>query len=150
MDYLIKEEILLINKKTVERHGGNFVAPNNFLHENAIDYLLEAVQAKMFGEEMYPTISDKAGLYMFNIISNHIFQDGNKRTGLEAAIRFLGNNYFDLKDELSKININSKSIPVKGNSNNKILIEFTLEVASGKLTLKETQQWFKENIIQFK
>jgi len=76
MEYLIKEDILQINKQTVERHGGNFVAPYNFLHEDPLDYLIEAVEAKMFGEEMYPAISDKAGLYMFNIISNHIFQDG--------------------------------------------------------------------------
>ncbi|MBK8347853.1 MAG: Fic family protein [Saprospiraceae bacterium] len=41
----------------------------------------------MFGE-LYPTLSEKAGLYMYNIISNHIFQDGNKRTGLEAGIVF--------------------------------------------------------------
>lgn len=38
---------------------------------------------------MCPSVSDKAGLYMFNIISNHIFSDGNKRTGLEAALLFV-------------------------------------------------------------
>lgn len=113
------------------------------MHEDPLDYLLEAVQSKLFGEEMYPTISDKAGLYMFNIISNHIFQDGNKRTGLEAAIRFLSNNQCDLINELPRIIVNGKSIPKKGNSSDEILLEFTLEVASGKLTLKETQYWFQ-------
>jgi len=148
MEYLQKQDVLLINKITVERHGGNFLAPNNFLHEDALDYLIEAVHSKMFGEEMYPSISDKAGLYMFNIISNHIFQDGNKRTGLESAIRFLGDNGYSLKNELSRINFNSKSIPQKGSSVDEILIEFTLEVASGKLSLEETQKWFKENIMK--
>jgi len=147
MEYLIKKDILQLNQKTVERHGGNFVAPYNFLHEDPLDYLLEAVQAKMFGKEIYPTIADKAALYMFNIVSNHIFQDGNKRTGLASAILFLVRNNYKLKNDLSKINVNKKFIPEKGNSRDEILENFTIEVASGKLSLKETQQWFKENVI---
>mgnify|MGYP000459529266 CR=1 FL=1 len=146
MEYFNKKEILLINLRTIDMHGGNFLPPHNFLHEDPLDYLLDAVQEKMFGNEMYPTISDKAGLYMSNIISNHIFQDGNKRTGLESALSFLELNGHKLKNNLSKINFNNKSIPAKGNSKDEILIEFTLELASGKLTLEETQQWFKENI----
>ena len=146
MRYLIKEGILAINKKTIKRHGGNFLPPHNFLHEDVLDYLLEAVQSEMFGEAMYPLISDKAGLYMFNIVCNHIFQDGNKRTGLDAAITFLILNGYRLKKVLNKANINGKINPEKGSSSKKILEEFTLEVASGKLTLKETQQWFKENV----
>jgi len=118
------------------------------LHEDALDYLLEAVQSEMFGEEMYPLISDKAGLYMFNIVCNHIFQDGNKRTGLDAAITFLILNGYRLKKDLNKVNVNGKIIPEKGSSRNKVLEEFTLEVASGKLTLEEAQHWFKENIME--
>jgi len=81
--------------------------------QDNLDYLLDAIQAKMFGNEMYPTISDKAGLYMFNIISNHIFQDGNKRTGLESALSFLELNGHKLKNNLSKINFNNKSYSSK-------------------------------------
>lgn len=33
MEYLQKEDIIIINKKTIERHGGNFTPPFNFLHE---------------------------------------------------------------------------------------------------------------------
>lgn len=89
MEYLRKSDILLINQKTLQRHGGNFVPPSNFLHEENLDYLVDAVQAEMFGAPLYPQLSDKAGLYLFNIVSNYVFQDGNKRTGLEAAILFL-------------------------------------------------------------
>jgi len=39
-----------------------------------------------------------------------------------------------------------KTIPQNGQSNNEILIEFTLQVAAGILNLEDTQQWFKENI----
>lgn len=72
MEYLSKGEIILINRKTVRRHGGNFVPPDNFLHEDNLDYLVEAVQAEMFGSPLYPEIYDKASLYLFNIVSNHI------------------------------------------------------------------------------
>jgi death-on-curing protein len=148
MEYLQKEDIILINRMTTERHGGNFTQPFNFLNEAPLDYLIEAVQSEMFGSSLYPEIKDKAGLYMFNIISNHIFQDGNKRTGLESAILFLRLNNYDLKVKLSKIEINGKNIPISGESNQEILTEFTLEIASSIHTLEECQIWFEKNIIK--
>lgn len=96
MIYLTKQQIIRLNTATIEAHGGNFMPPSNFLHEENLDYLLEAVQAEMFGEPLYPTISDKAALYCYNIICNHIFSDGNKRTGLAAALIFLNLNYHEL------------------------------------------------------
>jgi len=132
MKYLTKKDIILINKETVKRHGGNFVPPSNILNENPLDYLIEAVEAEMFGEPLYPKIYDKAGVYMFNIITNHIFQDGNKRTGLGAALYFL---------EINKPHFTRGSGVVYENIN-EILHDFTIEVASGKVTLEECQAWF--------
>ena len=85
----------------------------------------------------------KAGLYLFNITSNHIFQDGNKRTGLEAAILFIRLNNRKLKDQLVKIKVGDKSVPATGTSTNEILYDFVIEVASGQLELAECQQWFR-------
>lgn len=86
----------------------------------------------MFGEPMYTKLSDKAGLYMYNIIANHIFSDGNKRTGLEAAILFL---------DLNRHRIN-KNIPKD------IVFDFTIRVAAGESSLVECQAWFASNIIE--
>jgi death on curing protein len=127
-EYLIKEDVVKINHWTIEHVGGNFVPPTNFLHEENLDYLLEAVQAEMFGAPLYPEIHHKAGLYLYNIISNHIFQDGNKRTGLEAALLFLQLNGYDLVID------------------NVTLINFILAVASGEQTLEQVQDWLKERI----
>ena len=69
MDYLQKQDITKINQKTIERHGGNFTPPFNFLHESNLDYVLEAVAAEMFGEPLYPDIHDKAAVYMFSILN---------------------------------------------------------------------------------
>ena len=128
MKYLTKKQIIATNHNQVQVFGGNFVPPDNFLHEENLDYLLEAVQAEMFGEPLYPEIYHKAGLYMFNIISNHIFQDGNKRTGLQVSMLFLLLNNCDLQ------------------ANEQELIDFTLSVASGEQSLEQIQDWFKTHI----
>ena len=149
MERLYKEDIILINRLTLKRHGGNFVPPFNFLHESALDYLIEAVQAEMFGKQLYPEVYQKAGLYMFNIISNHIFQDGNKRTGLESALLFLRLNGFELKNGLKKIDLKAGTkIPSSGKTDNELLFGFTMEIASGQVDLEGCQRWFKENIIE--
>lgn len=149
MEYLQKEDIIFINQKTIKKHGGSFVPPYNFLKESPLDYLIAAVQTELFGKELYPYIFDKAGLYMFNIINNHIFQDGNKRTGLGAALLFLRLNGFQLKKTLNPISIDDhKLTPKLGKTSHNILLNFTLTVAEGKVTLKECQAWFKQNITE--
>jgi death on curing protein len=132
IQYLDKDDITFINQRTVAEHGGNFMPPNNFLHEENLDYLLEAVKAEMFGEPLYPTITDKAAIYCYNIICNHIFSDGNKRTGLEAALAFLKLNEFRL----------DKSMP------NDKLYDFIIKVASGQSSLEECREWFSENVVK--
>ncbi len=133
MRYLSKAYIILLNRKTIKAHGGQYIGPYNFLHESPLDYLLDAVQAQMFGEEIYPTVHEKAGLYLFSIIANHILQDGNKRTGLAASLLFLAHNGYRLKQDLSHDE----------------LYNFVIRVASGELSLKETQEWFRVNIIPY-
>ncbi len=132
MKFLTKDMIVKINQKTVFAHGGNFINPNNFLNEQNLDYLLEIIKSELFGQPLYPLLSDKAGLLMYNIIANHIFQDGNKRTGLEAAIIFLRINNFNLSPDLTLDEI----------------FDFTIKVASGLSSLTECQAWFEANIVQ--
>jgi len=43
----------------------------------------------VFGETIYPDIFHQAAAYMFHIIKDHVFMDGNKRTGLACAVTFL-------------------------------------------------------------
>ena len=129
MRFLTKYEILLLNKNNISTFGGNFVPPNNLLNESNLDYLIEAVQALLFGNPMYPNIHDKAGVYLFNIICNHIFTDGNKRTGLDACILFLDYNHYQLSNSVT----------------NEILTNFILGLASGEQTLEQVQFWIKSN-----
>jgi death-on-curing protein len=87
MIYLQKDEIIWINRKTIEKHGGNFLRPTNILNESPLDYTLEIVEAEMFGEPLYPHIWDKAAVYFHSIIMGHIFQDGTYFPGWEQTNR---------------------------------------------------------------
>ncbi|MCF8246962.1 MAG: type II toxin-antitoxin system death-on-curing family toxin [Saprospiraceae bacterium] len=146
MRLLTKDNIIHFNDLTVQKHGGNFVPPCNFLNESSIDFMLEAVNAELFGMEMYPTIADRAAFYMFSVVTGHVFQDGNKRTGLGAARLFLRMNGYKMRVDLGQIEAtDGKIIPELGDDYKSILFNFTLEIASGKITLDEARQWFAQN-----
>ncbi len=131
MIYLDKDDIAFINHRTLTEHGGKFMPPFNFLYEANLDFLVEAVQADLFGEPMYPTVVDKAAVYCFNIIGNHIFSDGNKRTGLEAALSFLKLNGMRLE----------RTMPQQD------LYDFIIKVASGESSLDECRAWFTAHTV---
>ncbi len=131
MILLNKQNIIAFNKATVSQHGGNYTPPNNFLNESYLDYLIDAVNGEMFGQPLYPNLEDKTAVYLFNIVCNHVFLDGNKRTGLVSATIFLQKNGFDLSFDLTKDEIEA----------------FVLKVASGESNLDECREWFKNNII---
>ena len=132
MRKLTKTGIITLNKESIINDGGNFMPPSNLLNESNLDYLIEIVDSEMFGEPLYPEIWDKAAVYFFSIICNHIFSDGNKRTGLAAALVFLEVHNFQLKDEVT----------------DNVLLDFVIKVASGESTLDECRTWFKDNIIE--
>lgn len=140
MEYLNRNFIIYLNQLTLELNGGLFIPPHNFLHGEQLDYIIDIVQEEMFGEPLYPSVSDKAAVYMFSIISNHIFADGNKRTGLAAAIVFLRKNGCRLIEDLS-----DKNGQPYTSGKHKGLEEFTLTVASGKYSLEECRDWFARN-----
>lgn len=130
MRKISKKNIIDINERTIMAHGGNFIPPHNFLHEANLDYVVDIIDAEMFGEPLYPSIWDKAAIYLYNIICNHIFSDGNKRTGLEVALLFLSINGYRIDRNLPK----------------DLLLDFVIEVASGQKTLEECRDWFEKHI----
>lgn len=132
INYLSKSDIIYTNKRTIDTHGGNFNPPHNFLHEENLDYLVDIVQSEMFDQPLYPTIEEKASVYCYNIVCNHVFSDGNKRTGLEAALLFLHFNGFRLNPNINNFDITN----------------FILKVASGEHTLETCTAWFVEHTVK--
>lgn len=68
----------------------------------------------MFGEALHKTVFDKAAAYLFHLVQNHPFNDGNKRTGALTAIIFL---------ELNGVNVTFAEDEYE---------DFVVEVAKGK------------------
>ena len=65
----------------------------NIHNLNSLKYLIEIVQ----DNDCFPNLYEKAAIYGFNIITRHIFVDGNKRTGMTATLWFLALNCVCLK-----------------------------------------------------
>lgn len=86
--YLSRHEILDLHKAAIARFGGK----EGVFNEAALDTCLAQPRTAVFGEEPFPTLHDKAAAYCFYICTSHPFHDGNKRTGLLAAIHFLLKN----------------------------------------------------------
>ena len=70
---------------------------DNFHNQGSLEYALGAMDAVSFGQELYPSLADKAALLAYTIIQNHVFHDGNKRTAISASRVFLLLNGFDLE-----------------------------------------------------
>lgn len=53
-------------------------------------------QISLYGEYLYKDIFEMAAAYCYHLIKNHPFVDGNKRTGLLAALIFLEENGYKI------------------------------------------------------
>jgi len=49
-------------------------------------------QTKVFGQEAYPTLIEKAAALLHSLAAHHLFGDGNKRTAQRAVTVFLEEN----------------------------------------------------------
>ncbi|WP_125982058.1 type II toxin-antitoxin system death-on-curing family toxin [Loigolactobacillus iwatensis] len=95
INYLSKTDLLEINKYAVQMTGGtNFGIQSNAALATVINQPGQVV----FGHELYPTIWLKAAFILQKITKKHVFVDGNKRTALFAALKFLNDNNYIIKD----------------------------------------------------
>lgn len=91
--YLGEEEILLAHFKLIERYGGS----HGVRDLGRIKSAISAPKQSAFGIEQYADIFEKAAVCARNIIADHPFIDGNKRTGITLAVIFLQRNSKDFK-----------------------------------------------------
>ncbi len=90
-------QIAEINRRMITTFGGFFVEANdNLINPDSLHYTLEAIQAPIFGQELYPTPIEKAAALAWCIITHHVFYDGNKRTGMETCRLFLDLNGYTM------------------------------------------------------
>lgn len=89
--FLNLEEILEIHRDQIARYGG---------HEGIRDLeLLKSAMgmppAAFGGEFLHTDLFEMAAAYLYHLVRNHPFIDGNKRVGTVAALVFLALNGHD-------------------------------------------------------
>jgi death on curing protein len=79
------DEVIEIHADQIKRYGGQAGIRDIGLLKSAI-----AVPASYFGGDyLYRDIYEMAAAYLFHIVRNHPFIDGNKRTGAVTSVVFL-------------------------------------------------------------
>jgi len=121
--FLTKTQALFLHQDLVEEFGGS----HGLRDEGLLESALEMPQAGFGGEYFHKTLFEMAAAYLFHLVKNHPFIDGNKRIGLACADVFLSMNDIDLtitEDEA---------------------YEFTLRVASESVEKEEIALFFQNN-----
>jgi death-on-curing protein len=90
--FLALNEVIEIHRDQIKRYGGRAGIRSLELLKSAV-----AMPASgMAGEYFHADIYEMAAAYLFHIVRNHPFIDGNKRTGAVAAVVFLLMNGIEL------------------------------------------------------
>lgn len=123
MRYVPREEILVIHARIIDATGG----AHGVRDINQILSAAERPKMQFAGKDLYLTVFDKAAAYFESIAFNHPFIDGNKRTAIALAARFLFLNGYELK------------------TTNTTLETFVLNAVVHKYKLPVIAQWFKKH-----
>ena len=66
--------------------------PFRATYDNAME-AINALKDKFGGEELYPSVEEKAAMLLYLVVKNHSFSDGNKRIAAMLFLWFLNNNH---------------------------------------------------------
>lgn len=91
--FLTLEDVVLIHEDQIERYGGG----KGVRDRNLLESALAMPSAEMRGEYFHRGFHEMAAAYLFHIVQNHPFIDGNKRAGAMAAFVFLKLNGLTLQ-----------------------------------------------------
>ena len=120
------EEVFELHEKSILDYGGS-----RGLRDIG---LLQSALARPFqtfgGEDLYPTIFEKAAALGESLIVNHPFIDGNKRTGMLCMTALLIiNNYTFIASSNEFYN-------------------FVINISTGSISFEEIVTWLKTNTQQ--
>ena len=117
-EFVKLDDALEIHRLQLIRYGGSSGIRDQGLLESA----LAQPMVTFDGEFVHANLFSMAAAYLFHIVKNHAFVDGNKRTGLLAALVFL--------------DINGVAI----NHSSENLYDLTMAVAEGRIGKEEVAE----------
>ncbi len=100
--FLTCDDILTIHRDQLQRYGGS----DGLRDRGLLFSALAMPEASFAGEYLHHDLPAMAAAYLFHLVQNHPFVDGNKRVGLVAALAFLRLNTHRLacpKEEVEAI-----------------------------------------------
>lgn len=124
MKMLSKRQILLLHSMLVAQTGGM----DGLRDEGLLDAAINMPLQTFGGQELYPTILEKAARLGYGLIRSHPFLDGNKRIGTHAMLVFLDINNITLSYE------------------DEDLISMILHVAAGAMDCNAFLEWLKAHV----
>jgi len=117
--FLTLDEVLEIHQDQLGRYGGSAGIRDLGLLQSAL-----AQPKATFGRQfLHADLFEMAAAYLFHIVQNHPFIDGNKRVGAVASIVFLNLNDHDIKatnDELEALVLSV----ARGKADQATIVEF--------------------------
>ncbi len=121
--FLQLDEAIEIHRDQIARYGGRAGVRDLALLESAL-----AVPQAGFGDQYFHADQfEMASAYLFHIVRNHPFLDGNKRTGAAAALVFL---------EMNGVGVRPSS---------EALVRTVVAVAEGKLGKSGVAEFFRKH-----
>jgi len=123
MRYLTGEEILVIHARIIDETGGL----HSIRDMHLLGSLVERPKMSFGGKELYLDIFAKAAVYFTACAYHHIFMDGNKRTAVSIAIRFLFQNGWEFE------------------TSNKELENFAVKAVENKFEIDTIADWFQKH-----
>ena len=92
MIILSKQQVIALHTQLIGETGGI----DGIRDESLLESALNAPFQSFGGQEMFPSIPQKAARLGYGIIKNHAFLDGNKRIGTHIMLVFLALNKVEL------------------------------------------------------
>jgi len=125
MRYLTLNEVLELYHWVMEQSGGAI----GIRDLNALESALAQPRMTFGGQELYPTVVEKASALGFSLIRNHPFVDGNKRIGHAAMETFLVLNGYEIEASVDEQE------------------QVILQVASGEMGREAFTDWLRAHIV---
>jgi death-on-curing protein len=91
--FLGLDEVIEIHHDQIDRYGG----PSGIRDIELLKSAISMPPATFGGEYLHKNLYEMAAAYLFHVVRNHPFLDGNKRTGAVAAVVFLIINGIELQ-----------------------------------------------------
>ena len=104
---ITKEEFLSV----IEKMKTKFSSPLfGNLKDNSFESSINQIYQSFDGNDLYPTIEEKAVNLLYMIVKNHSFSDGNKRIAANCFLYFLDKNGLLYKNQQSLIDAPSLAV----------------------------------------